>query len=45
MNKKEIKKIQCPKCSSKNVCHCPGGTCLKPIEGIDWLCGDCLYEW
>ncbi len=36
---------ECPKCGSKNVTSCPGGTCLKPIPGIKWICIDCLYEW
>lgn len=35
----------CPQCGSGNICACPGGTCWKPLEGINWLCKDCLYEW
>lgn len=37
--------LQCPKCGSRKFHNCPGGTCEKPIEGINWLCEKCLNEW
>jgi len=45
INLKEVEMPQkCPNCGSKNICYCPGGTCLQPIPGINWICKDCLNE-
>ena len=35
----------CPKCGALNPVHVRGSTCLKPIQGIEYLCKQCLYEW
>ena len=42
---KEEFNLKCPKCNSKNVTDCKGGTCLKPIDNIKFICTDCLNEW
>ena len=36
--------MKCPKCNSKSIAKCPGGTCYKSIEGINWICSNCLEE-
>ena len=36
--------MKCPKCDSKSIVGCPGGTCLVPIKSIKYICEDCLYE-
>jgi hypothetical protein len=35
----------CPKCGSKNINSCPGGSQLKAVPGIWWKCEDCKHEW
>jgi len=35
----------CPKCGSKNVTSCPGGSSLKAVPGIWWTCDDCKHQW
>ena len=35
----------CPKCGSKKVTSCPGGSQLKAVPGIWWKCEDCKHEW
>jgi hypothetical protein len=36
---------ECPKCSSKKIISCPGGSQLKAVPGIWWKCEDCKHEW
>jgi transposase-like protein len=38
-------KLLCPKCNSKNIAECKGGTCYNSISKIKFICSDCLYEW
>jgi len=43
---KESKKPEtCPKCGSKKITSCPGGSSLKAVPGIWWICDDCKYQW
>jgi len=35
----------CPKCGSKKVASCPGGSKLKAVPGVWWICDDCKHEW
>jgi transcription elongation factor Elf1 len=35
----------CPKCGSKKVTSCPGGSKLKAVPGVWWICDDCKHEW
>ena len=42
----ESKKLaECPKCGSKKVTSCPGGSKLKAVPGIWWKCEECKHEW
>ena len=36
---------KCPKCGSKKVTSCPGGSSLKAVPGIWWICDDCKHQW
>jgi len=36
---------KCPKCGSKKVSSCPGGSSLKAVPGIWWICDDCKHQW
>jgi transcription elongation factor Elf1 len=43
---KESKKPEiCPKCGSKKITSCPGGSSLKAVPGIWWICDDCKHQW
>jgi len=43
---RESKKPEkCPKCSSKKITSCPGGSSLKAVPGIWWICEDCKHQW
>jgi transcription elongation factor Elf1 len=35
----------CPKCGSKKITACPGGSSLKAVPGIWWVCDDCKHQW
>jgi hypothetical protein len=35
----------CPKCGSKKIDACPGGSSVKAKPGIWWSCQDCHNEW
>jgi hypothetical protein len=35
----------CPKCDSKNISECKGGTCYISQPNINYICQDCLWEW
>jgi hypothetical protein len=43
--KESIKQSVCPKCGSKKVKSCPGGTAIKAVPGIWWVCEDCKHQW
>jgi len=36
---------RCPKCGGFRVTYAPGGTCIEPVNGLHWICSECLYEW
>ncbi len=40
-----VKPEICPKCGSKKITSCPGGSKLKSVTGIWWVCDDCKHEW
>jgi predicted RNA-binding Zn-ribbon protein involved in translation (DUF1610 family) len=42
---KASSKIRCPKCGSYKIASCPGGSNLKVVIGIKWICSECLFEW
>jgi hypothetical protein len=35
----------CPKCGSKKIISCPGGSKITAVPGIWWRCEDCKHEW
>jgi hypothetical protein len=41
----KIKNKKCPKCKSKEIVSCFGGTNLKSNKNLNWICQKCLYEW
>ena len=44
-SKSSVKPEACPKCGSKKITSCPGGSSLKAVPGIWWLCDDCKHQW
>jgi len=40
-----VKPEICPKCGSKKITSCPGGSQIKSVTGIWWICDDCKHEW
>lgn len=43
---RESKKPEkCPKCGSQKITSCPGGSSLKAVPGIWWVCDDCKHQW
>jgi len=40
-----VKPETCPKCGSKKITSCPGGSKLTAVPGIWWVCDDCKHQW
>jgi hypothetical protein len=36
---------KCPKCGAAKITSCPGGTSLKAVPGIWWICDECKHQW
>jgi len=41
----ETKPGKCPECGSEKVTSCPGGSSIKAVPGIWWICDDCKHQW